>query len=134
MKYFKLIIIVLGVFLLTGCASNHVKEINYSELKDMIKNKQSFIVVVTQTGCSHCIEYEPNYKSAMEENDIIGYNLNITKMSKNDYDKFRKEHDFSGTPTTLFFKKGKEVFSSRIVGSASVKEVNREIKRLGYVK
>lgn len=132
-KFISLLVIVCSLFLITGC-SNNVKTIGYDELSDLIKNKETFILEVSQDGCSHCAEYKPIFEDVLKENKLKAYNLNITYISEEDYNKFDKKYEFEGTPTTMFFKDGKEVLSSRIVGTTSKTKLTNSLKRLGYIK
>jgi predicted bacteriocin transport accessory protein len=128
-----LCLLIIGIFLLTGC-SNNLKTIKYDEFEKMINNKETFILEISQNGCSHCNEYNPIIKKVLKDNNITAYNLNISYISNKEYDKLKEEYNFSGTPTTMFFNKGEEIFSSRIVGSTSETKLTKTLKRLKYVK
>ncbi len=132
-KTLKVLLVVISLLLLTGC-KNNMERITYSDLEDKIKNKDTFIMEVSQDGCSHCEEYKPVIDEVLKDNKLKAYNLNITYVSEKDYNKFDKEYEFEGTPTTMFFKDGKEVLSSRLVGTVSKSKLTKELKRLGYIK
>ena len=125
-KTLKVLLVVISLLLLTGC-KNNMERITYSDLEDKIKNKDTFIMEVSQDGCSHCEEYKPVIDEVLKDNKLKAYNLNITYVSD-------KEYEFEGTPTTMFFKDGKEVLSSRLVGTVSKSKLTKELKRLGYIK
>ncbi len=129
-KIFLFLIIILG---LTGCSSN-LKKISYSDLQQMIKENKTFILEVSQDGCSHCEQYSPIIKQVLKDNNLTAYNLNITYISKKDYNKFNEKYNFEGTPTTMFFKNGKEILSSRLVGSVSSSKLTKVLERLDYIK
>ena len=59
-----LLTIFIGLLFLTGCSNNlnTVKEIDFVTLQSKIDNKESFILVVIQTGCSHCEEFSPRFR------------------------------------------------------------------------
>ncbi len=132
-KVLKIIVIVLGIFILTGCESN-LKRTTYKDLDKMIKDEKTFVLEVSQDGCIHCEEYAPIFNKVLNDNDLKAYNLNITYMSKSDYNKFDEKYDFEGTPTTMFFKDGKELVTERIVGTTTEKKLTKSLKRLGYIK
>lgn len=132
-KTLKVLLVVISLLLLTGC-KNNMERITYSDLEDKIKNKDTFIMEISQDGCSHCEEYKPVIDEVLKDNKLKAYNLNITYVSEKDYNKFDKEYEFEGTPTTMFFKDGKEVLSSRLVGTVSKSKLTKELKRLGYIK
>lgn len=132
-KVVKVLLVVISLMLLTGC-KNNMERITYSDLEDKIKDKDTFIMEVSQDGCSHCEEYKPIIDEILNDNNLTAYNLNITYLSEQDYNKFDKKYTFEGTPTTMFFKDGKEVLSSRLVGTVSKTKLKKELKRLGYIK
>ena len=100
----------------------------------MIDKKETFILEITQDGCSHCEEFTPRLKTILKDNNLEAYNLNISYISESDYNKFNEKYTFEGTPTTMFFNKGKEIVSSRITGSISDKKLKNTLKKLKYIK
>ncbi len=129
----KLAIILAIIFLMTGCKS-HLERIDYQDLKEKVKQEETFILEITQENCSHCEEFTPRFKSILDTYQIKAYNLNLTYLSKDDYDELNQDYNIEGTPTTIFFKKGKEMISSRINGSTSDKKLTNTLKRLGYIE
>lgn len=138
MKYFKYLLLVLCTFtLLIGCTKkdNNLKDISYKELNEKIANNEEFFFVVTQDGCSHCEEFVPILEEVLKENNVIGYNFNLTRLSEEEHDKFKEEYNVEGTPTTIFIKDGKEVsIMQRIVGSLSKEKLEQKLKNSGYIK
>lgn len=133
MKIKKILVLLIAIVLLTGC-SNNLKRVSYNELEKMIENKETFILEISQDGCSHCEEYKPTITKVLKDNNIEAYNLNLTYINKKDFNKFNDKYAFSGTPTTMFFKNGKEIFSSRLVGNISSSKLTNVLKRLDYIK
>ncbi len=127
-------ILILGIILLiTGCQTN-LEQITYHELMNKINKKDTFIIEITQNNCSHCEEFSPRLKTILETNKIKAYNLNLSNISEDDYNKLAKDYNVSGTPTTMFFKEGKELINNRINGSISDKKIINILKRLNYIK
>ena len=131
--FIKIPLFLIAILLLTGC-QNTLKRVGYDEIKDMIDKKETFILEITQDGCSHCEEFTPRLKTILKDNNLEAYNLNISYISESDYNKFNEKYTFEGTPTTMFFNKGKEIFSSRITGSISDKKLKNTLKKLKYIK
>ena len=131
--FIKIPLFLIAILLLTGC-QNTLKRVSYDEIKDMIDKKETFILEVTQDGCSHCEEFTPRLKTILKDNNLEAYNLNISYISESDYNKFNEKYTFEGTPTTMFFNKGKEIVSSRITGSISDKKLKNTLKKLKYIK
>lgn len=131
--FIKIPLFLIAILLLTGC-QNTLKRVGYDEIKDMIDKKETFILEITQDGCSHCEEFTPRLKTILKDNNLEAYNLNISYISESDYNKFNEKYTFEGTPTTMFFNKGKEIVSSRITGSISDKKLKNTLKKLKYIK
>lgn len=129
----RIAIILVMIFITTGCSSN-LERVTYSEFEDMIKEEKTFILEVSQDNCSHCEEFTPRFKTILDKYDIKAYNLNISYISDSDYNKFSSKYNFEGTPTTMFFKRGKELTNSRIDGALPDKNVLSVLKRQGYIK
>ena len=67
---------------ITTAVQNHALDktlvkIKFSDLEEKVKNKESFILVVTQESCSHCAQYKPILKEVLLE-----YNLKTKKIQK----------------------------------------------------
>lgn len=129
----KIIFILIVTFFMTGC-KNNLERIDYNELKEKVNQKETFILEITQDNCSHCEEFTPRFKSVLDTYHIKAYNLNLTDLSKDDYNELNQDYHIEGTPTTLFFKKGNELVTSRINGSTSDTKLINSLKRLAYIK
>lgn len=115
----------------------HLIEIKFSELQKKVDNKETFILVLTQTDCSHCMEYKPTLKKVLAEYDIYAYELNISedKISKEDKAKLKQIANTSGTPTTVFITNGEEkTTSTRLVGNRPSSDIIKRLKAMGYIK
>ncbi len=130
-KFTKIFTILIILLLTTGC-KNSIIEMKYQDINKMIKDKKTFILIVTQDSCIHCEEYKPRIKKILKKNNLTAYNLDITDISEDDYNKFKDNYDFKGTPTTMFFKKGKENMSARIIGAVNDEKIKNTLKSQGY--
>lgn len=122
---------------LTGCFNkkSNIKEITLEEFKEKIANKETFPLYVGNEGCSHCISYKPILESVVNENDIVLYHLDNSKLSDEEYSEFKKYIKISGTPTVLFITKGEEETTlNRIVGQTSKDVTIKRFKTNGYIK
>ncbi len=131
----KFLLIGLFIVILTGCNnSNTITEINYSKLEDMIDNKDSFILEIVQTGCSHCEEFSPRFKAVLKTNNLKAYSLNLYNLNNEEREKFSKlTTNVTGTPTVLFFKDGSET-SIKINGAVSNEKIEERLKDAGYIE
>lgn len=142
----KILILGLLIFLvsiISGCTlfkknetnEGRLIEIGYTELAEKIENKDSFILVVTQTDCSHCAEYKPLLKEILKEYKIDAYELDDAKLTDEEYIEFKKIAIVSATPTTIFIVDGEEKqLTSRLVGSSTRSKIISRFKTMGYIK
>ena len=114
---------------------SHLVELNMSELQSKIENKETFILVISQTDCSHCAEYKPILKEVLAENNITAYEIDEKKLTKEENGQLKNIANISGTPTTVFIVDGEEKSTqSRLVGSANKTKIINRLKANGYIK
>lgn len=111
-----------------------LKEITYEEITKKIKNEDSFILIVSQSTCSHCATYKPKVDQICKENNINAYYIDYDKYKNKE--EFLNEFDLSGaTPTTIFFQKGKEKsVLNRIEGDISKQNVIEAFEKMGFIQ
>ncbi len=132
-NFIKTIFLLIIITLMTGC-SNVLQRVDFKELEEKIKNKESFILLISQESCSHCEDYTPKMKKVLKNNNLEAYNLNITYVSEEDFNKFKEIFEFEGTPTTIFIKDGEEQKNTRLVGNVSEKKLKEALKKEKYLK
>ncbi|MBR1385555.1 MAG: thioredoxin family protein [Bacilli bacterium] len=136
MKKIKSLLLVISlVFIFTGCnKESNLKEISYSKLNSMIESKETFFFVVEKDGCHYCEEYIPKLEKVLNDNDVVGYVINISDLSEEEYNKFDEEYNVTGTPTTLFMVNGKESKMQRYEGNVSEDKIISKLKSNNYMK
>ncbi len=128
-------ILLCSLLVLAGCSSKQtITEIDYQTLKEKINQKETFILEVMQTGCSHCEEFSPRLRSILNDHDLHAYSLNLANLNSEEKAAFKEITYISGTPTTVFFTKGEEETAHKIVGAVPNSEVSSHLKDLGYLK
>ena len=131
-KYLLLVLLVGVIF--TGCGKNNLKTISFNELNKKLENGESFFFEVVQDGCSHCANFTPKLKEVLNEYDVIGYQLNLTDLTEENYKTFNSMFDVDGTPTTIFIVNGKEVsLLQRIDGDVSKEKIISKLKTNKYI-
>ena len=133
-----LVILICTILIVIGSKNSKgyqsIEELNLSTLKDKINNKEKFVLVVTQTGCSHCMAYLPVLEEVGEDYKLKFYDINITNLEDDEKTEFNKLVRISGTPTTIFYVDGEEVStSSRLVGEKSKDKIISRLKSEGYI-
>lgn len=111
-----------------------VYEINIQQLEEKINNKDTFILVMTQTGCVHCQSYLPTIKKVSREYGVTFYVLNRAKLSKEEYNRLKDIANISGTPATIFIVDGEEKTAlNRLTGSIEKSRLVEKLISEGYI-
>ncbi len=111
-----------------------VYEINMQQLEEKINNKDTFILVMTQTGCVHCQSYLPTIKKVSREYGVTFYVLNRAKLSKEEYNRLNDIANISGTPSTIFIVDGEEKTTlNRLTGSIEKSRLVEKLISEGYI-
>ena len=111
-----------------------VYEINMQQLEEKINNKDTFILVMTQTGCVHCQSYLPTIKKVSREYGVTFYVLNRAKLSKEEYNRLKDIANISGTPSTIFIVDGEEKTAlNRLTGSIEKSRLVEKLISEGYI-
>lgn len=131
-----LIILVCVLLFIIGKKSDFksIEDIDLATLKTKIDNKEKFVLVVTQTGCSHCTAYLPILEEVGEEYKLTFYDINMTNLSDDEKTEFNKLVRISGTPTTIFYTNGEEESTTaRLVGEKTKDKIINRLKSEGYI-
>ena len=133
----KIIVLMIGLFLITGCSLNSktsktYKDISYDEYNEKLENKDSFVVLLWQTGCSHCEEFEPVLNDVVNEYDLEVYGLNMANLEPDQAEKVKNKTFISGTPTLVYFKDGTN--EEKMVGKKSKEQLVKFFENIGYIK
>jgi len=126
-------------------AEQYITFIDYEEYEEIIEDKDTNIVVIGQTTCSHCIAIKPALNSVAEDYDLTINYLNLTELGTTEtedfyasleeieYDNpdFVNEGKF-GTPLTLIIKNGKMV--DYISGQRTISQLVREFTKAGLIE
>ena len=124
-------------FLLINKISNYnkgdLKPITFKEIQEKKANKEDFILIVSQSTCSHCASYKPKVKQIAKEHGITVYYIDID-LEKNEDEVIKELHITGETPMTLFYLEGKETsILNRIVGDLGTEKVINQFKKLGFI-
>ena len=135
-----IIIIVCLVLLIGGVVADRMlsksnfEEIKYNKMMEKVKNKDSFIVLFSQTTCSHCKDFKPKLEKIANEFNIPIYYLETDLLDEDTYATLKKDFNFSGTPTTIFIIEGEEKSAAtRINGDVSREKIINKLKSNGFI-
>lgn len=113
----------------------HLVELTFEELQQKVDNKETFILLISQTTCSHCMEYKPILKSVLAKYDITAYVIELDTLSTEDKGRLKDIANVSGTPNTIFIEEGTEKNTSqRLSGEVTESKLVNRLKALGYIK
>jgi thioredoxin-like negative regulator of GroEL len=114
---------------------SYLIELSYDELEEKVNNKESFVLVFTQSQCAHCHEYKPVLKRALAKVELYAYEIVLDKLTKEESSKLNDIANVSQTPTTAFIKDGQEINStSRLLGVQSEDKLIKRFKTFGYIE
>ena len=86
MKKFKFLVILLALFLISGCSKSYLKEISYDEYKKLLEDKETFILEVMSDDCTACKDFRPKLAEVASEYQIEVKYINIDKLTADQYD------------------------------------------------
>lgn len=136
-----IIVIIIFVLIITLLIINkptnkegELKKITYNEIKEKIKNKDDFILIISRSNCSHCQTYKPKIAEITKDYNIIAYYIDYDK--EKEPEKFLEEFNLEAvTPTTIFIKNGKETsILNRMEGDLEKNKVIEKFKKMGFIK
>lgn len=138
-----IIIIIIFIMLISILIINNILnkkgeliELNYSQVQEKINNKDSFILIVSQSTCSHCASYKNELKKVIKEYTINIYYIDYDKETENNKTEFLNSFNLDGsTPITLFINDGKETsLLNRIEGETNKKNAITKFKKMGFIE
>lgn len=137
------VVIAISVMILTGCNNKMDKyeEIEYNDFFNKIDNKDDFILFIGSATCQHCTDYKKTVNKIIKDYQVMIYYIDINKFSEEELSKFKTIINFSGTPTTVFIKDGKEISDDkgnvtqyRVNGNLAYSKVVDKIKKAEFIK
>ena len=129
-----LILVIAGLLFSDVLGNKYLKEIKYDEVIEKMNNKESFVLLLSQTTCSHCKDYKPKLAKVAKEYELVVYYLETDLLDKETYNDLKKHFSFNGTPTTIFITEGEEKSAAtRISGEASADKIISKFKSNGFI-
>ena len=127
-----LFLLIIFWLIISNINKTELTEITYDQLVTKINNKDSFILCISRTTCSHCNDYKPKLNEVAKENGITIYYIDVDKY---DEEEFSNLISFDGsTPTTIFVKNGEEeTTSNRINGDVTKSKIIEKLKSNGFI-
>lgn len=115
-------------------SSEYFVELSGKEFKEKIENKDSFILVVTKSGCEFCEMYKPTFRQVAEDYKLKTYFINYRKFDNKYLKYYQSKFNVPSTPQTLFINNGEETtVSNRIVGNVPRYKIIERLTSLNYI-
>ena len=130
------VLIVSGLVFLYFFNRGKLIELTVNEVIEKIENKESFVLCMSSTECTHCDSYKPKLKRVSKKYNLDTYYIDINLYSDKELNNLKKYISVSkSTPTTALIKNGEEgTASNRIFGNASNEEIVEKLKKNGFIK
>ena len=116
--------------------NKYLVELKIDELREKIENKETFILLISQTTCSHCAEFKPRFKRVLSKNKVTAYYIEKDLLSEDEEKELKTIANITGTPTTIFIVDGEESNTAyRITGSgADEQKIKDRLVAMGYIE
>ena len=98
----KVLLLIVGLFMLTGCSSNKIEELSYKELNKKFENKETFILYFDGTDGD---VLEDTLNRVLEKENLVAYTINTSKLSQDEINTLRYKADYE-EPSIVFIKEG----------------------------
>ena len=108
-------------------------EISINGLKKKVENKESFILLISQSQCAYCALFKPTLNSTLKEYNIEAYYFEFDLLgvdAKNEL--YKIIDDVPATPLTMFYINGEEYEEYRIRGNEPASVIENRLKEIGY--
>ena len=114
---------------------SYLVEVKSSEVIEMMKNKEDFVLLISQTTCNHCASYKPKLEDIANEYKIKMYYIQVDLLNADESKEFSSYLNYSSTPVTVFIKNGEEkTAATRIVGNQSINTIKMKLKANGWIE
>lgn len=135
-KIIAIILTIAFIFTTTGCNKlTTYEELTYDDLMNKIEQKEDFVLMIGSSECNHCLTFKKTLDKVIEKYQVKIYYINVHDLSDEEDKELRNQFYYTGTPTTVFVKKGKETsMNDRIDGNKPYKTVVEKLKKQGYIK
>lgn len=130
----SILIVILGIILyfVLKPTKNYIIAISGQELLEKLEKKETFIMLVSQEGCSHCEEFKPILNRVLKENNKNAYEIEWKEIRNKE--ELNHLFNINGTPTTIFINDGVEKTTiNRLVGSTTYSDLKNKLKERGFI-
>lgn len=131
----KIFLITTILLLACACSSNNLKKLSFEKLNEKLKNKETFVLYLTNEN-----EYGTTLKNTLtrvaSENDLKTFYVNLEKLNDEELDKLKEIFTYEDENIILFIKNGEEttVLSRVDDPYISFNKLENELKNQDFIK
>jgi len=110
-------------------------KLDINDIIEKIENKDSFVLCISSTECSHCASYKPKLDKISKQYDLDIFYIDVNIYSKEELDNLKNYISIDkSTPVTAFIIDGKETtVGNRIIGNAKLEKIIEKLKINGFI-
>ena len=130
----KFLLIITILLLSCACSSSYLKSLNLNSLKELVNNKKTFVLYLTDDKDGKVLKN--NLEQISKKNKLESFYINTSKLSDDDLNALKEIFKFDETNIIIFVKDGKEdTVLSRISDVyISDEELEQELIIQGYIQ
>lgn len=114
------------------------KDINFSELEELMDSGDKFILFIGSNSCSHCTVFKVAVNEVVSDYGVTVNYIDVSKLSDEEYAYLNSHLSFSATPTTILIDNGDEKVEDRVLtkirGAKSSSEFATLLKKYEFIK
>lgn len=135
MKYIKIFMLFIFVFII-GCGNGKgYSEITYKNLLDMIENKDSFLLMISSSTCPHCDQFKITIEELNKKYKTDIKYIDVDKLNQDEMLNLKALFPYRGTPVTIKIVDGQEEnIDSRIDGAKDYSYTKQKLIEWKYIK
>lgn len=136
MKYIKILFVAIALMFAPGCGNKVTtyKQIDYNTYTSLKNAKESYILYLGSSSCSHCQNFKPVLESIIKDYQLDISYIDISTLTEKEYAVVQNDTKLQGTPTIVFIEDGVVKTSPKIVGEVGYNTALNSFKESGYIK
>ena len=136
--YFVCVLFCASILTVTACSKQYTtyEEVSVDTVFQMLDDKESFILFIGSSTCSHCASFEPKLNQVIKKYQVKVYYLDVNQLTETENAKFNARISYgNSTPVTVFIKDGEEEGSyNRIRGDQDIDMIESMFRKNGYIE
>ena len=136
--YFVCVLFCASILTVTTCSKQYTTydEVSVDTVFQMQDDKESFILFIGSSTCSHCASFEPTLNQVIKKYQVKVYYLDVNQLTETENAKFNARISYgNSTPVTVFIKDGEEEGSyNRIRGDQDIDVIESMFRKNGYIE